>query len=106
TETGQPSRVPPKVDEPAVLEFPCDGTPNAWRLTESQIAEWQELFPSLDVLAQCRLAYAWVLADSSRRKTARGMPKFLVGWFGRSQNRGSGNGASRQPQRPSVPRIS
>lgn len=103
-ETDQPSQPPPiRVCEPAVLEFPCDGKPNAWRLTESQIALWKGLFPSLDILAECRAALAWVLADTTRRKTARGMPKFLVGWFGRTQNQTSRRCAVATTPQPAGP---
>ena len=106
-ETEIPSSPPVPKGEPAVLEFPCDGTPNAWRLTPSQLDEWRTLFPSLDLLAECRSALAWVLASANRRKTARGMPKFLVGWFGRAQNAngrryGSG-GTESVPPRGAVP---
>lgn len=101
-ETQDASSPPAESREPAVLEFPCDGTPRAWWLTESQIAEWRELFPSLDVLAECRAALAWVLADSTRRKTARGMQRFLAGWLGRAQNRGGvrATGMASSVQRP------
>jgi hypothetical protein len=96
-ETAEPSSPPDEpAHEPAVLEFPCDGEPSTWRLMASQVAEWQTLFQSLDIVSECRSALAWVLADSARRKTARGMQKFLVGWFGRAQN--SGRGRSKQPQ--------
>lgn len=70
------------------LEFPCDGKISAWSVTEELAARWRELFPSLDVALECKGALAWVLAKPQRRKTARGMEAFLVGWFGRSQNRG------------------
>jgi hypothetical protein len=107
-ETGIPSTPPVPNDEPAVLTFPCDGKPNAWLLTESQLANWRSLFPSLDLLAECRTALAWVLADTTRRKTARGMPKFLVGWFGRAQNGRRGQVASgtvvRERDLPPTPR--
>lgn len=89
-ETESPSSTPDHEDEPSVLAFPCDGTPSAWGLVESQLAQWRDLYPSLDVDTECRSALAWVLADSTRRKTARGMPRFLVGWLSRSQNRGNG----------------
>lgn len=82
--------------ESAILEFPCDGTPNVWKLTEQQAAEWAELFPSLDIVAQCRSALAWVKASKDRQKTFRGMPKFLVGWFSRSQD--SGKHRSNEPR--------
>ncbi len=90
----------PQVVEPAVMEFPCDGNPNAWRLTTSQLDQWQTLFPSLDIRAECQNALAWVLALPARRKTARGMPKFLVNWFGKSQNRGGQRAALSRPTLP------
>ena len=40
------------------------------------------------MLAESRQALAWIQAHPGRKKTARGMPAFLVGWFGRSVNRG------------------
>lgn len=74
---------------PTVLEFPtigADGT--VWRLREAQVVEWERLFPTIDVRQESRQALAWVLANPGRRKTGRGMPSFLVGWFSRSANRG------------------
>ena len=91
TETGETTPC-----EPALLTFPCDGSPDSWPLVESQVAEWRTLFPSLDIMAQCRAALAWVLASPERKKTARGMRKYLVGWFNRNQNRGAWNGAKQR----------
>ena len=93
--TSKPSRLSaetpaassPPVDPP-VLTFPCDGEPKQWHLTQSQVDHWKELFPSRDILADCRAALAWVEAKPQRRKTHRGMPAFLVGWIGRTQDRG------------------
>lgn len=94
SETDSPSsELVAVVDEIPVLEFPCDGKPGTWALVESQLAQWRALYPSLDVDAECRKAYAWVLSDAANRKTSRGMPRFLVGWLNRNQNRG---GARRQ----------
>lgn len=80
----------PSVSVPneSILSFPCDGSPAEWDLTSAQEREWTALFPSLDILAESRSAMAWILADPARKKTAKGMKRFLVGWFGRSQNRG------------------
>lgn len=72
----------------AVLEYPCIGTgPPRWWLTRSQIAEWQAAYPGIDVETECRRALAWLAANPSRRKTARGMPRFLLGWLSRSVDR-------------------
>jgi hypothetical protein len=76
------------VPDEVIFSFPCDGTPAEWELTRSQEVQWSQLFPSLDVLAESRAAMAWILADPARKKTAKGMKRFLVGWLGRSQNRG------------------
>ncbi len=80
----------------AVLSFPCDGKQKSWGLTESLVGEWREAFPSLDVLGECRKALAWVNASPDRRKTARGMKRFLFGWLSRTQDRGGGK-TSAQP---------
>ena len=85
-ETATPSSGPAGAAE-AVMTFPCDGKPKTWTLTAAQAAEWQAAFPTLDVRGECRKAGAWLDADPTRRKTARGMKRFLVGWLGRAQNR-------------------
>ncbi len=79
---------PPEPEGPTILRFPTVGPGGAiWALSASQVATWAGLFPHLDIQAQCQAALAWVLAKPSRRKTVRGMPAFLVGWFGRSNDR-------------------
>jgi hypothetical protein len=73
------------VDLPLV-EFPCDGSPRRWALTPSIAQELHEAFPSQDILGEARKALAWVRASPERRKTARGMRRFLTGWIGRAQD--------------------
>lgn len=83
--------------------FPCDGTPPAWELHQEQIAAWQGIYPALDVEAQCKAAWAWVDSSPSKRKTATGMKRFLVGWLNRSQNSGKGRswgGSATTPKAP------
>lgn len=84
------SPAPMAPDEPAVLTFDVVGKGGpAWNLTQSQIDEWSELYPGLNVLGECRKALAWVNADKGRRKTSSGMARFLVGWFMRAVNSGA-----------------
>ena len=69
----------------SVLTFPVVGKDGpSWHLREDQVKQWRALYPNLDVLGEARQALAWIDADLSRRKTARGMTKFLVAWFNRS----------------------
>lgn len=75
--------------KPPILVFPCRGVPNSWILDQGNIDRWQEQFPNLDIIAQCRHALAWIEANNP--KTAGGMPKFLVRWFSKSNDRQPGN---------------
>lgn len=71
----------------ALLTFPTVGTDGkTWDLTVTQASEWQALYPSMDILAEARVALAWVRANPGRQKTAGGMARFLVNWFNRSNN--------------------
>ncbi len=83
----QPEGEPP-IESPSVLTFPCDGPVKEWHLTQAELQQLTGFFPALDVLAECRKAMAWIIASPERKKTARGMRKFLTGWLSRSQNRG------------------
>jgi hypothetical protein len=88
--SGSCDETPVASSPPTLLTFPCDGEPKQWGLTKGQVDHWGSLFPSLDIMAECRAALAWCEANPSKRKTAGGMPRALVAWFGRSQNRGNG----------------
>jgi hypothetical protein len=77
-------------DDPLVLTFPTIGTDGTeWYLNQSQVDQWIDLYPGIEVLAECRKALGWVLADGTRRKTKRGMLKFLTAWLNRSTERRS-----------------
>jgi uncharacterized protein YdaU (DUF1376 family) len=59
--------------------FPCDkGT---WVPTREMVEEWQATFPTIDVLAQLRLARQWCVDNVDRRKTPRGMRRFIGSWL-------------------------
>lgn len=95
TSTGPPT-------EDVLMVFPCDGAVKTWTLTSAQVDRWRVAYPSLDIEAECRKALAWVEAHAERRKTARGMPQFLVRWFSRATDSpqrafaGAGSGPPRE----------
>ena len=93
TEPEKPARVP--VD--SVMEFPTTGSAKTWHLTATKVAEGQATFDTLDVVAECRKARQWIIDNPGRRKTARGMLKFLGGWLGRAVD--SGRGTTSGPRR-------
>jgi hypothetical protein len=62
------------------MTFPCIGLAGKeWGLSARQTDDWREAFPGLDVLAECRKARVWLVANGL--KTAVGMPRFLVAWL-------------------------
>jgi hypothetical protein len=99
-ETAPPSS-PPPVPPPdnAVLTYPTVGKgPREWHLLAPHLAELVECYPGLDVLAECRKALAWCQANRRKRKTADGMPAFLVNWL----NNGTARGGGRPPPDPAA----
>lgn len=57
-----------------------------WRLTQGQYESLSTGFPSADIDGELAKAAAWC-ATATKRKTARGMPKFLFGWLNRNNPR-------------------
>jgi hypothetical protein len=73
------------------LSFPVIGSgTDTWVLSVAQVTEWECLFPGFDVRGECRKALAWVKANLGRRKTAKGMARFLVSWLSRAVDSGRG----------------
>jgi hypothetical protein len=79
--------------ERPVLVFPCVGNgPKTYPLNATKIGEYAEAYPGVDVRAECRKALQWLRDNTSKRKTHRGMPKFLNSWLERAQNRARPDG--------------
>lgn len=62
----------------------ADGS--TWNPTIAKVGEWKTAFPSMDVDAQLRLAGQWLKDNPARRKTDRGMTRFLFAWLEKAQN--------------------
>ncbi len=55
---------------------------------ETDVAEWKTAFPGVDVRQQLSAMRSWLFANPTKRKTKRGMRKFIVSWLDRRQNTG------------------
>ena len=76
---------------------------NLWRPTVSKVQEWQATFPVMDLDAQLRLAGQWLKDNPAKRKTERGMHRFLFAWLERAQNNNKALPLfqpNQQPKRP------
>lgn len=88
----------PEDQDPTALTFPTDGAKAFFLLTAAQLDEWQATYPKVDVAGECRRALAWIHANPTKRKTAAGMPKFLVGWLNKSQRDADSRPAPKRPR--------
>ena len=74
-----------KLFQPEII-FKCNGKEKCWSLTEQFLATAREAFPALPVLEIIRGAWFWTENNPDRRKTAKGMPRFLSNWIANENN--------------------
>ena len=63
-----------------------DGT--EWKPTEALFAEYVRLYPNVEVKQQFNEMRAWCISNPSKRKTRRGVTKFVNSWLSREQDKG------------------
>lgn len=69
-----------------------------WRPPQSLFAEYVRLYPNVDVKQQFNEMRGWCLSNPHKKKTRRGITRFVNSWLAREQDRGyrnsSGNAAN------------
>ena len=60
-----------------------DGTD--YEVTRDEVNKYIEAYPDLDVLVQLKRMKVWLESNPTKRKTQRGINKFIVGWLNRQQ---------------------
>ena len=85
------------IDE--ILTAPlADGS--RWEISATQIGLLARSFPGADVRGQILASIAWLEANPKKRKTAKGMPRFLTSWLLRTVSR-----AAKAPPRNDLSQI-
>lgn len=64
-------------------------------VSEDDIEDWKELYPAVDVMQELRKMKGWLDSNPTRRKTARGIRRFINSWLSRAQDQ-SGSGPGRK----------
>lgn len=54
---------------------------------QSDIDGWKELYPAVDILQELRKMKGWLDSNPAKRKTQRGIKRFINGWLAREQDR-------------------
>jgi hypothetical protein len=52
-----------------------------WQVPEKKIAEWEESYPDVDVPLTLLGIRQWLIDNPTKRKTARGMTRFIGAWM-------------------------
>lgn len=73
--------------EPPVFVFPCIKN-QTYPVSQRQIDEWAEAYPRVDIKLSIKQMIAWLNSNPSKRKTAKGCPRFINSWLGRDQDSG------------------
>ena len=86
------SEPPPAVSELPVAEIPLnDGT--SFPVYRRDVDEYAALYPAIDVEQELRKIRGWCLANPTRRKTKRGVKRFINSWMSHSQDKGGSRNA-------------
>lgn len=57
-------------------------------ITQEQIDHWGELYPAVDVMQELRSMKGWLESNPAKRKTSRGILRFITSWLSRAQDKG------------------
>lgn len=86
---------------PTAIELPAVGGALV-AITEADVSEWSQAFPAVNVSQQLAAIRSWLNVNPQKRKTTKGMKRFVVSWLSRDQDRGGGR---QQPQAQAPPRM-
>lgn len=62
-------------------------TGGEYAVKAADIELWRDAYPAADIFAELKKMRAWLDANPQRRKTAKGIKRFITGWLEREQNR-------------------
>ncbi|MEM6485321.1 MAG: replication protein [Pseudomonadota bacterium] len=99
---AEPKGSPPAaaIDDPVVVEIPTNRHATigeVYQVTASQVSGFQVTYPAVDVVQTLRRIQSWCSHNQPKRKTLKGMPKFIDSWLAREQDRGPNHGSRSTP---------
>jgi len=74
------------------IAIPTNIKGKSYPVTEDYIKQQSEFYPALNIHREIRAMVAWSYANPTKRKTYRGMTRFINSWLSSEQNKAGGNG--------------
>jgi len=90
---GEEDGSEPSGSSPLAL-LPTNRSDETFPVMPADVETWKRLYPAVDVLQELRSIEGWLIANPTRRKTAKGMPRFIANWLSEEQNKGGARAAS------------
>lgn len=73
--------------EPPVITLQLN-TGKEYPITQNDVNEWMELYPAVDVMQELRAMKGWCISNPTKRKTEKGIKRFVNSWLSKTQNNG------------------
>ena len=68
-------------------------TGERWEPEDIDVIAWSKAYPAVDVFQELRAMESWLDANPTKRKTPKGIKRFVNSWLARSQDRGGSSPA-------------
>ena len=91
--TSEPPKpiAPPK---PVLITLQLN-TGAEYEIYQEDVEEWSNLYPAVDVMQCLRNMKGWLLSNPAKRKTNKGIKRFITTWLQKEQDRGGTPGYNR-----------
>jgi hypothetical protein len=82
------STVPTAVETmPALISFPTNKKDEFYHIYEDDVQAYRDLYPNVDIMQELRKMKGWLNANPTKRKTYKGLPRFINNWLAKEQDK-------------------
>lgn len=82
--------------EPSIIQLILNDK-TLYDVTQNDFNEYEELYPNVDVMQELRKMKGWLNANPTKRKTKRGIKRFINNWLSREQDKPKPNNVRKEP---------
>ena len=68
-----------------------------WQASDEDVLAWQQAYKAIDVFTELDAMACWLEANPAKRKTSRGMKRFVNAWLNRANKTGGSPQQYREP---------
>lgn len=73
--------------QPTDIRLPLN-TGEEYVVSQEEVEEFSLIYPAVDIVQSLKRMRGWLLTNPQRRKTSRGLPRFMNSWLARDQDKG------------------